>query len=138
MRMAMVSATSMRMLSKARDCDGDGIPNFEDTDSDNDGIPDSQEARADGQPNSAGEDPFDSDGDGYPNFCSADSDGNGIPDANEAGLDVDSDRDGIPDRNDADDDNDHLTDGEELDGIFDPPVDSDGDGRPELPRPGQR
>lgn len=112
------------------DCDGDGVPNAEDGDSDNDGIPDSQEARADGQPNTPGDDPIDSDSDGKPNFCDTDSDGNQIPDAEEEGLDADYDGDGIPDRNDPDDDNDRLTDAEELDGIFDPPVDSDKDGIP--------
>jgi hypothetical protein len=51
------------------DADGDGIPNWWDTDSDGDGIDDAEEGVAD------------PDGDGIPNYLDDDSDGDGIPDS---------------------------------------------------------
>ena len=76
------------------DTDGDGLPNFRDTDSDNDGIPDSTEAGP--APNT----PVDTDGDGAPDYIDTDSDNDGIDDAIE-GTD-DRDNDGIPDYIDVD------------------------------------
>lgn len=110
------------------DFDGDGIPNYKDTDSDNDGIPDVLEARADGMRNVSGDLPADSDSDGMPDYVDLDSDNNGIHD--NAEPPGDSDGDGLADRVDVDDDNDRLTDEIEIAGILSPPVDSDGDGTP--------
>lgn len=76
------------------DTDGDGLPNFQDTDSDNDGIPDSVEAGP--VPNQ----PVDTDGDGLPDYVDTDSDNDGIDDSLEGTNDFDGD--GIPDYLDVD------------------------------------
>ena len=82
------------------DSDGDGTPDYLDTDSDGDGIPDATEAGSD--PTT----PQDTDGDGIPDHLDQDADGDGIPDATEVGADpanpTDSDGDGIPDYRDPD------------------------------------
>jgi len=104
------------------DTDGDGTPDYQDTDSDGDGIPDRDEAGDDGTM------PRDSDLDGTPDFQDTDSDNNGYPDAEEGTGDFDLD--GIPDYADVDDDNDLARDRDELDGVLDPPLDTDGDGFP--------
>jgi len=99
------------------DTDGDGQPDYLDTDADGDGIPDSVEGTED------------ADGDGQPNYQDTDSDGDGIPDSIEAGDDpnnpVDTDNDGTPDYLDTDSDNDGIPDSTE--GL----TDSDGDGIPD-------
>ena len=56
------------------DTDGDGVPDFQDTDSDNDGIDDAIEAGDFANP-------VDTDGDGMPNYVDTDSDNDGISDA---------------------------------------------------------
>ncbi|MDA8629900.1 OmpA family protein, partial [Bacteroidia bacterium] len=106
---------------KIGDADGDGIPDYLDSDSDNDGIPDAAEGRRD------------SDMDGLPNFIDKDSDNDGIPDITEGVEDFD--RDGKPNYIDTDSDNDGIIDSDE--GLDDPDndgnpnyldIDSDGDG----------
>ena len=77
------------------DTDGDGMPDFDDTDSDNDGIPDSVEAGSDPL------NPVDTDGDGTPDYKDPDSDDDGIDDVLEGINDFDND--GIPDYIDVDD-----------------------------------
>ncbi len=91
------------------DLDGDGMPNYADTDTDGDGIPNAEEGLGD------------LDSDGIPNYLDTDSDGDGVPDWMEAGCSSpptgnapcpnptqDSDRDGIPDFRDDDDDGDGI------------------------------
>ncbi|MFT5353281.1 MAG: hypothetical protein ACI9KE_000479 [Polyangiales bacterium] len=103
------------------DTDGDGTPDFRDTDSDDDGIDDAREA-GDADITTP---PRDSDFDGTPDFQDTDSDNNTILDSDEA--DIDSDGDGLLDFQDPDDDNDQVSDAEELrDHGAD--IDSDGDG----------
>ena len=90
------------------DTDGDGIPDFRDTDSDADTLPDSVEAGdMPGQPT-------DSDGDGAADYREQDADNDSIPDNVEVGGNVlqpvDSDADGTPDYQDADSDNDGIPD----------------------------
>jgi large repetitive protein len=97
-------------VEKNIDSDGDSIPDYLDTDSDNDGIPDSIEGY------------IDSDGDGIMNYLDLDSDGDGIEDRIESYID--SDRDGIPNYLDLDSDNDGIND--RVEGV----VDTDGDGSP--------
>ena len=110
------------------DTDGDGTPDYLDTDSDDDGIPDSVEAGdADLET-----DPEDADGDGDPNFRDTDSDDNGIDDEDE--LDADSDEDGQLDFVDLDDDNDFVSDADELEDQV-PEVDSDRDGNVDFKDP---
>jgi gliding motility-associated-like protein len=75
------------------DVDGDGTPEYADTDSDNDEISDTIEAGS----NPAN--PVDTDGDGTPDFVDLDSDGDGKSDEEE-GLE-DCDFDGIPNYIDA-------------------------------------
>merc|ERR1739842_135799 len=75
--------------AKARDSDGDGTPDIDDTDDDNDGTPDSHDT--------------DDDGDGVPDEededrDDADDDNDGLMD----GEDYDDDGDGIPDTEDED------------------------------------
>ena len=94
-------------LENPRDCDGDGIPDYNDLDSDGDTIPDSVESTNRASKYYATYS-LDSDGDGISDhdecrgevdpttglFTScADTDGDGIPDY----LDLDSDGDGLPD-----------------------------------------
>ncbi|MFK7986044.1 MAG: hypothetical protein AB8I08_08430 [Sandaracinaceae bacterium] len=106
------------------DTDGDGIPDWQDTDSDNDGVSDADEA---GVNPSTGE-PADTDGDGVYDFRDEDADDNGIPDADEPDRDYDSDR--VRDGNDIDDDGDQVDDRDEI-GDPDSPTDTDGDGVPD-------
>ena len=103
------------------DADGDGVPNWWDTDADGDGIDDSVEGTAD------------PDGDGIPAFLDEDSDGDGIPDSVEAsatagGPDSDPDGDGIPSYLDTDSDGDGIDDADEVGDDPEHPADTDGDG----------
>lgn len=107
------------------DTDGDGTPDYQDTDSDGDGIPDEIEA-----PSGI---TVDTDNDGTPNFQDADSDNDGIPDFVEAAdfptNPVDTDTDGTADYRDIDSDNDGIKDAVEC--PAQPCVDSDGDETPD-------
>lgn len=106
------------------DADGDGTPNYLDTDSDGDGVGDDVEA-GDADPLTL---PKDTDLDTVPNFLDDDADGNCIPDAVEGGADLDGD--GVPDLSDPDDDADGILDTYEIgEGCQRP--DSDGDGKPD-------
>lgn len=109
------------------DADNDGIPNYKDTDSDNDGIPDNLEDGRTVTP--TGED---SDADGIDDVMDADITGgsdqnlNGVDDAFEP---VNSDNTDQPDYLDPDSDNDGIPDAVESDNL--PPLtnnDADGDG----------
>ncbi|VAW53596.1 internalin, putative [hydrothermal vent metagenome] len=108
------------------DADGDGIPDFQETDSDNDGIPDAVEVGTDVTK------PIDSDGDGIPDYRDTDSDGDGISDAVE-GV-TDSDGDGIPDYvevgNTGDSDGDGIPDTVECP-VYPNCPDTDGDSSPD-------
>jgi hypothetical protein len=127
-----------------RDTDGDGKPDYLDSDSDNDGIPDAVEA---GNQHDVCVAPVDSDGDGKPDYIDLDSDDphdGSIPDAVEAGMDpthpVDTDGNGRPDYLDADNDGDGILDLVELtpQGASVPATtlaaapDTDGDGIPDF------
>jgi Bacterial TSP3 repeat len=107
------------------DTDGDGIPDYLDTDSDNDGIPDYREA-GDGD---LGTKPIDSDSDGIPDFRDTDSDNNGIADGDDGVDDLDSD--GKPNFQDLDDDGDLIPDVLEIGSDPAHPIDTDGDGTPD-------
>jgi hypothetical protein len=110
---------------RTRDTDGDGQPDWEDTDSDADGITDAVEAGDDDR----GTLPIDTDMDGAPDYVDEDSDGNGLEDRIEGVLD--SDGDGALDYVDFDDDDDRIDDVLEIgDGAF--PRDSDVDGMPDF------
>lgn len=106
---------------KVGDADGDGIPDYLDSDSDNDGITDAIEGRKD------------SDNDGLPNFIDKDSDNDGLTDAFEGSLDFD--KDGKSNATDTDSDNDGILDkvegSEDFDNDGNPnylDLDSDNDG----------
>ena len=102
------------------DSDGDGTPDYLDTDSDNDGVPDSIEGETRG---CSGEDPRDRDGDDIPNYLDTDSDNNGISDGIEAGNvnnPVDTDGDNMPDYLDKDNDGDTIPDKFEIYGSVAP------------------
>ncbi len=143
-----------------QDTDGDGTPDYLDSDHDGDGTPDSVEAVTDTDGDGTmdyfdditdGNDSdgdgitddvecstsapcVDTDGDGTPDYLDLDSDADGTPDATE-GV-TDSDGDGIPDYLDADNGAPGDSDG---DGIPDdvecptgtPCIDTDGDGVPD-------
>jgi hypothetical protein len=105
------------------DLDGDGVPDYLDTDTDDDGIPDLVEGSGD------------SDGDGMPDFTDTDSDNDGIPDAVEDGSTPpltgnDSDFDGIDDAIDVDSTGGDDLNGDGIDDAF-TPTDTDGDGIPD-------
>jgi hypothetical protein len=112
------------------DTDGDGKPDYADTDSDGDGIPDASEGAVDtdgdGIPNRLENNTWDTDGDGKPNEQDNDDDGDTIPTKTECPNGVpcpDKDGDGVPDyleSNNKDTDNDGIKD--DLD------TDDDGDG----------
>ena len=109
-KFAMQTTDLSQSNMKIGDADGDGTPDYLDSDSDNDGIPDATEGRKD------------TDKDGLPNFIDKDSDNDGIPDLAEKGVDFD--KDGKPNFLDTDSDNDGISDNEE--GV----IDADKDGQP--------
>jgi hypothetical protein len=133
-------------INPSGDADGDGIPNYEDTDiagfvDDNgDGVDDRQDADGDGIPNFLD---LDSDNDGITDVIEnggtdvngdgisdgfADTDGDGIPDS--ADVDIigggDTDGDGISDTADVDQTGGTDADGDGIDDNFDPDTDGDG------------
>ena len=123
------------------DIDGDGIPNYQDTDvdgnglldvvdgtgdADSDGTPDYKDTDDDGDYISDIDEGFeDPDGDGIPNYLDEDSDGDGITDVFEGNVDFDED--GTPNYLDEDSDDDGFTDSDEA-GSSGTPVDTDSDG----------
>lgn len=107
------------------DRDGDGRPNFEDTDSDGDDILDRDEA-GDSNCNTP---PSDSDDDGQPDFLDLDSNADGIAD----GLQLDdTDGDGVLDAHETDLDGDNISNVIEAGEDAMNPIDTDGDGTPDL------
>jgi gliding motility-associated-like protein len=96
------------------DFDGDGIPNYLDTDSDNDQIGDITEGEVD------------TDGDGKSNYLDLDSDNDGILDSRETTNDLDGD--GKPNYLDLDSDEDGILDTFEGTADYRPFGDSNGDG----------
>jgi fimbrial isopeptide formation D2 family protein/uncharacterized repeat protein (TIGR01451 family) len=111
------------------DTDGDGTPNFLDTDSDNDGLLDAIEA-GDADLATA---PVDTDGDAVPDYLDLDSDNDAILDTVErssSGMPVDSDGDGVLDHRDLDSDGDGMSDTLEAGDtdVVTSPVDSDAEG----------
>ncbi len=116
---------------EADDADGDGTPNYLDTDSDGDTINDKIEA-GDTDPYTL---PIDSDGDGIKDFLDNDSDNNGVSDEDEKNPSGsgpgDTDGDGVPDYRDTDNDGDGILDEIEIGSNPDNPLDSDGDGTPD-------
>jgi uncharacterized repeat protein (TIGR01451 family) len=116
-----------------QDTDGDGTPNYLDTDSDNDDLPDSLEA-GDASPATT---PVDTDRDTLPDFIDADSDADSISDRAEAGSNMtaaDTDQDGLPDSRDLDSDQDTILDADEAGDadVRTAPRDSDADGTPDF------
>lgn len=107
------------------DTDGDGTPDYLDTDSDDDGILDADEGSRD-----AAIPPVDTDGDGTPDFRDTDSDDNGIRDDVEGVTDTDGD--GIADYRDRDNDGDTIRDEDEIGPDPSMPIDFDSDGIPDL------
>lgn len=140
------------------DTDGDGTPDFMDTDSDNDGIADLIEAGgvdndSDGRidnfvdADSKGVDDavqanalprFDTDSDGVVDYRDFDSDNDGIPDSIErlgsgiASLPADTDGDGAADYREQDSDNDGVNDSVEVGPNVLQPTDTNGDGIPDF------
>ena len=107
----------------ADDRDGDGTPDYLDTDSDNDRVPDVLEGNVD------------DDGDTLPNYLDLDSDADGISDSMEADnvpdiIGTDTDADGIDDAFDVDISGGTDADANGVDDAFEP-VDTDADGTPD-------
>ena len=110
------------------DTDGDGTPNSTDTDDDNDGIPDSSD------PNPLTPD-IDTDGDGIPDSTDTDDDNDGILDSSDPDPSIaDTDGDGTPNSTDTDDDNDGIPDSSDPNPLT-PDIDTDGDGIPDSSDP---
>ena len=122
----IVECSSGLFDSTCPDADGDGTPDFQETDSDNDSIPDAIEA------GNNGDNPIDSDGDGIPDYRDTDSDNDGIDDAVEGAVDTDGDS--IPDYvdvgNTGDSDGDGIPDTVECP-VYPGCTDTDGDGKPD-------
>ncbi len=112
--------------AEAIDTDGDGTPDYLDTDSDGDGVPDYRE----GGDDTTRTPPVDSDGDGTEDFRDTDSDNNGREDGVDGADDIDGD--GRGNFADPDDDGDGLLDVDELGANPAMPVDSDMDGTPDF------
>ncbi|WP_144669040.1 PA14 domain-containing protein [Dokdonia sp. Hel_I_53] len=133
-RQNQAAAISDFTFCKAVDTDGDGTPDYLDTDSDNDGCADAVEANgnfttsdltssnnladtnegtvnSNGVPTNTGS-PQTTNSDVITNGPDADNDG--IADACDPFVDMDSDQDGVFDIADLDDDNDGILDTEEL------------------------
>ncbi len=129
---APVTDATRFQLCHPPDADGDGTPDWADSDDDNDGVPDNLDAF----PLDPTEQ-LDTDGDGIGNNADADDDGDHVIDVIDAfPLDplesVDSDGDGVGDRADNDDDNDGLVDkAERLRGTSPTDPDTDDDGIPD-------
>ncbi len=121
------------------DSDGDGIPNDRDSDSDNDGIPDAVEAgfidlQGDGRVDNILLAGWDNDGDGFAEGFDADdsnADATASDNFDPTSLAQDRDQDGVPNFLDLDSDNDGIPDLIEVYG-----ADTNGDGIPEYPTPG--
>ncbi|WP_392449824.1 Ig-like domain-containing protein [Staphylococcus massiliensis] len=123
---------STRQIDTQLDTDGDGIPNYIDSDDDNDGLSDEIERLLNLDPLNP-----DSDGDGVSDG-DEDNDADGTPNSNDdypndatrqIDKQIDTDGDGIPNYLDSDDDNDGLPDEVERLLNLDPlNSDSDGDG----------
>jgi gliding motility-associated-like protein len=129
-------AASRSIQVASIDSDGDGIPNYLDSDDDGDGVLTSIEVSS--NTNQDGEYVnIDTDGDGIPDYMDTDDDGDGIATSVEytyasTTFATDSDNDGIPNYLDADDDNDGILTGLEM-SFSDSPLseyDTDGDGIP--------
>jgi fibro-slime domain-containing protein len=93
----------MESYQLGTDTDGDGNPDFKDTDSDNNTILDDVEV---GNPTN----PTDTDGDGNANFKDLDDDGDGINDSVDGITDSSLDSDTTPNFRDTDSDGDEITD----------------------------
>ena len=122
------SEADLRTTIDSHDSDGDGVPNYADTDDDNDSVADNQEdVNNDGDVTND-----DSDNDGVANVNDTDDDGDGVPTADEtygSSNDVsntDSDNDGTPNYLDTDSDNDGVSDGQDNDANGDGNVDDNG------------
>lgn len=126
------------------DTDGDGTPDYRDSDSDGDGIPDVVENdRGAADTNDDGRvDGPDRDGDGLRDAVD-DSDLDGIPDSEDTGPPsfggglpvLDTDDDDLPDSRDPDSDDDGLPDSDESGDDPHDPIDSDDDGLPDFQDP---
>jgi len=135
------------VVSQALDFDGDGKPDFSDTDDDDDGFTDEDELKMGTEPKDNTSMPADNDGDKNPDGLDEDDDNDGWSDTIElqAGSDpkdkksypVDTDKDGIVNSLDNDDDGDGWNDTEELNAGADPlddtsvPLDTDDDKTPD-------
>ena len=111
------------------DADGDGTPDFQqsDSDTDGDGVPDGVETAEGTDPLDAG-DFLDTDGDEVADFADADADNDGVSNADEEnGVDpyTDADGDGVPAYLDDNDMDDQIGDDN---GTVQPPFDLNGNG----------
>ncbi len=114
-------------MTQCRDTDGDGTPDYLDTDDDGDGVP-TQDELGDGKK------PQDTNDDGTPDYLDTDDDGDGVPTQDELGdgkKPQDTDDDGTPDYLDTDDDGDRKPTIDELGPDSANPQDTDDDGTPD-------
>ena len=86
-------------IEGTQDTNGDGVPDYLDTDSDYDGLSDTEEGV------------LDTDGDGIPDYLDRDCDGNGFEDRQEGRADIDGD--GIPNFRDFDNNGNGVSDTED-------------------------
>lgn len=110
--------------SETSDFDGDGIGDNADTDDDGDGYTDTDETSAGSDPMDAGSVPDDNDGDFISDLNDTDDDNDGLTDTEEGLLGSDPFNE--------DTDSDGVADGIEVGGDVAAPVDSDGDGTPDV------
>jgi hypothetical protein len=106
------------------DTDSDGTGNNADTDDDNDTYTDDDEVASGSDPLDSGDTPLDNDGDSISDVTDTDDDNDGVSDIDEVAIGIDPFN--------ADSDGDGVNDGREVGADASMPIDTNGDGIPDV------
>ena len=106
------------------DTDSDGTGNNADTDDDNDTYTDDDEIASGSDPLDSGDTPLDNDGDSISDVTDTDDDNDGVSDIDEVAIGIDPFN--------ADSDGDGVNDGREVGADASMPIDTNGDGIPDV------